>query len=151
MSGILRFDSKREMDMMAALLLGKGKKIEPMGKRGRGHLGNRIAGPKWEIRVTPAIRWSSQSTYRQQLMEYDSAVGVINGIVGVDPTYMGTVQIQTLCDAHWVCACNLIRPVAHDRCFKCDGAVGLAPSRYPDQHEMKGHLIQKYEDEVNAS
>ena len=146
MSGILRFDSKREMDMMAAVLLGKGKKIEPRKRRASNSRYNQAV--QWEIRVTPALRWSSQSSYKQMLLEYDSAVNLVNGLALADPAFLSNSQVMTLCNEHWMCGCNVIKTLLHDKCFKCDGSVGSAGSRHPDDFEMKAHLTKKYEEEL---
>jgi len=137
------------MDMMAAVLLGKGKKIEPRKRREQGSSrtsqGYEV---KWEIRVTPALRWSSQSSYKQMLFEYDNAVNLVNGLALADPAFLSNSQIMTLCNEHWMCGCNVIKTLLHDKCFKCDCSVGSAGSRHPDDFEMKAHLTKKYEEEL---
>ena len=67
MGNVLRFDSKREMDMMAAILIGKGKAIVPRKKR---FVQNK---PRWEFSVNPAIRWSSQQKYKNEIITFDQA------------------------------------------------------------------------------
>lgn len=153
MGNVLRFDSKREMDMMAAILIGKGKAIVPRKKR---FVQNKA---RWEFSVNPAIRWSSQQKYKNEIIMFDQACATVNGISTINPDLYTRQQLDQLCNDHWVCDCQnpggspVIRSLHNDRCFKCNNEAGHLPSRYPEPDEIKHHLLIKYnlELETNAS
>jgi hypothetical protein len=139
MSGILRFDSKREMDMMAAILIGKGKTITPRDKMPNG---------TFCFRAEPPVRWSSENNYHQKIAEYDAAVNAVLGLKA-DPSMLTPRQLQDKANSYWMCNCAypVIRIMAHDKCFKCGNGIRDSGSRHPNKDELRAYLIGRFEAE----
>ena len=138
MSGILSFDTKRDMEMMSAVLLGKGKKVTPR-KQSSGHM-------SWSIAVDPPVRWSTERSYLEIIKAFDASVCVVNNLIP-DPVALSRRELDDICVTHWVCRCSLtkIRPMIHDKCFICGSSKSLH-SRNPEREEMANYLKVKHEE-----
>tara|TARA_Y100001938_G_scaffold142502_2_gene213849 strand:- start:24086 stop:24517 length:432 start_codon:yes stop_codon:yes gene_type:complete len=142
MSGVLRFQTREQMDRMACVLMGKGKEITVIEP---GAYGN----AEFALRVNPPVRWSTEHNYDKMIDEYMEGANLKHD-VGANPREYTPQRIRQFIDVYWVCDCDKIRPIAADRCFACNWNY---PEQYnnPTDDAMRAHLVAKWEAEQNAS
>lgn len=138
MSGILYFNTRREMDLMAAVLIGKGKKVVPVEPS----TANRNS-QQWRINVQPPVRWSSQRNYERQIEAFEKAVVEAHGI-NVHPRDLTEDKIRNMQDQYWLCECNKVRPIAADRCFKCNEGYPSNFEGAPDTDTLRAYLVERH-------
>lgn len=144
MSGVMYFDSKEEMDLMACFLLGKGKTITPRVKIERFRNNTNVV--QYQFSVNPQVRWSSQNTYDQKIQEYQAQVNTMLGLK-TDPSTLTHRQMVEKANTLWLCKCTPapFRSMAHDKCFKCGNSISDTGSRHPNTEETLVYLKEKHD------
>jgi hypothetical protein len=144
MSGMLYFKTRRDMDLMAAVLIGKGKKVTPVEPSTRYRNDD-----KWRINVEPPVRWSSQRNYERQIEAFEKAVVEAHGI-NVHPRDLAEDKISNMQDQYWLCLCIKVRPIAADRCFRCHQTYPSNFQGVPDTDTLRAYLVERYKEKASA-